>query len=268
MKPPYRGITVSAPVSSALALALAFVALLALLAPAQAQRETIEADTSDREIAIESDFTGAKIVVFGAVDNSRQPTANSGYYDIIITIRGPLETVVTRQKERVAGIWVNGRSEAFANVPSFYAALSTRPLDVIADADFLSRNGIRFNPRAESADQALPPDAFEQALIDLKQKERLYVVDSFAVKFLSKSLFRGTIELPANVKVGRYSTEVYLIHDGKLLSQHKNAMLVHKAGIERDLAALASDRPWVYGLLSVIIAVACGLLGWTLFSRG
>ena len=80
-------IRISAPL-----LILALPVLLSLLtAPlawaqggAGSGRESIQVDTSDREIAIESDFSGAKITVFGAVDNSRQQAANSGYYDIII----------------------------------------------------------------------------------------------------------------------------------------------------------------------------------------
>lgn len=249
-------------------LVLTLALWLASTVPAAAQpRESLQADTSDREIAIESDFTGARIVVFGAVDNSMQPAANSGYYDVIIIIRGPAETVITREKERFAGIWMNGRSEAFVDVPSFYAALSTRPLDEIADESVLRRHGIEFNPKPQGENHPAPPDDFEKALIDLKQKDMLYVVEPFAVVFLGKSLFRGTVSLPANVRVGNYSAQIHLFRDGRLLSQHRTEIVVQKAGFERDLTALAYERPWVYGLLSVFVAVICGLLGWTLFSR-
>jgi uncharacterized protein (TIGR02186 family) len=235
--------------------------------PEDAKPETIQTDTSDREIAIESDFTGARITVFGAVDNSRQEAANSGYYDVIMIIRGPAETIVAREKERVMGIWMNGRSEAFNQVPSYYAALSTRPLDEIADENMLRRYGIEFNPKPHTEEHVSPPDAFEQAIIDVKKRERLYVIDPFAVAFLGTSLFRGTVTLPAKVRVGNYSAEVYLFHQGRLLSQHNTTLRVHKAGIERQLTALAYDRPWIYGLLSVMVAVTCGLVGWTLFAR-
>jgi uncharacterized protein (TIGR02186 family) len=234
---------------------------------ADTARESIQMDTSDREIAIDSDFSGAKITVFGAVDNSRQEAANSGYYDIIIVIRGPSEKVVAREKERVVGIWVNGRSAAFSALPSFYAALSTRPLDEIADAGLLRRYGIEFNPKQPSGNSAPPPNEFENAVIQAKMKDQLYLVDPFAVGFLGKSLFRGTVSLPAKVKVGTYSAEVYLLHEGKLLNQHKSSLKIQRAGIERQLTALAYNRPWAYGLLSVAVAVFCGLAGWTLFSR-
>ena len=243
--------------------------LMAMGALAAAERETIQADTSDREIAIQSDFTGARITVFGAVDNSRQEAANSGFYDVVMVIRGPAETVVAREKERVAGIWMNGRSAEFDHVPSFYAALSTRPLDEIADDATLRRYGIEFNPKPkpQSGEDTPPPDDFEQAIIDAKKREQLYVIKPFGVAFRGTSLFRGTVELPAKVKVGDYSADVYLFHQGRLLSQHRTPLGVYKAGIERQLTALAYNQPWIYGLLSVIVAVACGLVGWTLFAR-
>ena len=84
-----------------------------------AQNENVELDTSLREISIGSDFRGADIVIFGAVDDSKQEHAGSQYYDIVIVIRGPLETVITRRKENYLGIWVNGESRKFENVPAF-----------------------------------------------------------------------------------------------------------------------------------------------------
>src|SRR5262245_53231252 len=56
--------------------------------PAQPPRETVQADVSTRSVAVTSSFTGTEIIVFGAVDNSRQQTAESGFYDIVIIIEG------------------------------------------------------------------------------------------------------------------------------------------------------------------------------------
>src|SRR5262249_6745225 len=41
-------------------------------------KESVEADVSARNIAITSNFNGTEIVVFGAVDGSQQPSAESG----------------------------------------------------------------------------------------------------------------------------------------------------------------------------------------------
>ena len=109
----WKVVLLSLPILAAAALSLAPL-------PARAQGESVELDTSTREVSIEPDFNGAEIVIFGAVDNSQQPSATSGYYDIIIVIRGPAETIVTRRKERVAGVWINGRREDISESAEFF----------------------------------------------------------------------------------------------------------------------------------------------------
>ena len=95
-------------------------------------KESIEADVSARNIAVTSDFNGTQIVVFGAVDGSQQPSAESGYYDVIIVVEGVPSRMVVRRKGNVAGLWLNTASVIFDNVPSYYAVASNRPIDEIA----------------------------------------------------------------------------------------------------------------------------------------
>jgi uncharacterized protein (TIGR02186 family) len=251
-------------------LAAAFIACLVALCAAAgmagAQNESVELDTSTREIAIKPDFDGAEIVIFGAVDNSQQATSASGYYDIIIVIRGPAETITARQKQRMAGLWVNGNSRTFDKVPSFYGVLSTRPIAEVTDEDSLRRFDIEFNPTPLEESRA-PPDDFERALVRIKEQEGMYVKAPFAVVFLSRSLFRATLRMPAQIVDGTYTAQIYLFRDKKLLSWDKTLLEVKKVGLERDLYILASDNPWIYGIIAVAVAAISGFLGWSLFGR-
>jgi uncharacterized protein (TIGR02186 family) len=234
--------------------------------PAKAQNETVALDTSTKEIAISPDFSGAEIAVFGAVDNSKQATRTSGYYDIIIVFRGPAETVVTRRKERVAGIWVNGDSRTFTRVPSFFGVLSNRPIAEIADTETLRQFDIEFDP-APLDEKTTPPDEFEQALLRIKERQGMYVKAPLSVVFLSRSLFRATLKLPVQVLEGTYTAQIYLFHEGKLLSWDTSFLEVRKVGIERYIYTLALSQPWLYGLMAVAVAALSGLLGWALFRR-
>ena len=51
-------------------------------------RESVQADVSARTVSVTSSFNGTEIVIFGAVDNSQQPSAESGYYDVVIVVEG------------------------------------------------------------------------------------------------------------------------------------------------------------------------------------
>lgn len=252
------------------AVTLLFIAALGLLWIAaqtgELHAESVELDTSQREIPIESDFDGADVIIFGAVDDSKQPEAGSGYYDLIVVIRGPAETVITRRKENSFGLWVNGESRSFTDVPSYYAVLSTRPLNQIASAAVLQRLYIELDPTPFEKEPEIA-DEFEEALIRLKTEQGFYVKDPVGVRFLSKSLFRASLALPTGVSEGEYSVRIYLFHDQELLSWDKSVLTVRKAGFERILYTMAFSQPYTYGILAVIVAIFSGLAGWTIFSR-
>ena len=65
-------------------------------------RETVEADVSTRSVSITSGFTGTEIIIFGTVENSRQPSAEAGTYDVVVVVEGTPAPVVVRKKDRVS----------------------------------------------------------------------------------------------------------------------------------------------------------------------
>jgi hypothetical protein len=67
--------------------------LLALASPTRAERLITTLSTS--RVLISSNFTGADVVLFGSVERDAQTVARRGVYDIVVTVTGPRETVVT-----------------------------------------------------------------------------------------------------------------------------------------------------------------------------
>ena len=106
--------------------------------------EAVETDVSTRSVAVTSSFTGTEIIIFGSVEHSRQPTPESGYYDIAIVVDGTPTPVIARRKSNVAGIWINTSSVQFEKVPSYYAIVSTRPVEEITDVKTLDQHAIGF----------------------------------------------------------------------------------------------------------------------------
>lgn len=234
-------------------------------------QESVQADVSTRNVAVTSSFTGTEIVVFGAVDNSRQPGAESGYYDIVVVIEGTPSHVDVRRKSRVGGIWLNTRNASFDDVPSYYAIWSTRPLDEIAsEATMIGYeigfDHVRMTPaggtEGTGSSTQLPAadlGEFRNALVRLKQQSGLYVKDEFGVAFIGRSLFRANIALPANVTVGPFDTRVYLFRNEKLLSQYNVRLNLEREGIERHVHDFAFTWPLIYGIGTVLIAMSAGL---------
>jgi uncharacterized protein (TIGR02186 family) len=238
-------------------------------------KESVEADVSARNIAVTSSFNGTEIVVFGAIDGSQQPSAESGFYDVVIVVEGVPGRLVVRRKNNVAGLWLNTASATFDNVPSFYAVASTRPIDEIVPEEFRSLHGIglqhmRFTPAVGQSHPLSNEDikSYRDAIIRLKTKSFLYKDSPYGVSFTGKSIFRASIVLPANVTVGPFETRVYLFREEKLLSKFQVGLTLEREGLERHLHAFAFRLPTLYGFMTVAIAVAAGLAASTVFRKG
>ncbi len=234
--------------------------------PARADASLVT-DISSHLISVTSDFTGTELLLFGATTLDMD-FGSLGHGDVIVVVRGPNENVVVRRKDRIAGIWVNKDSVQFENVPSFYALVSTRPvLEVTSDTVLtqlrIGPERLQFKSNVDAAEK-LP---FQEAIVRKKTEEDLYSDKESAVTFLGDTLFRTTIEFPANVPVGNYTAEFYLFQNGELLSAQTSPLFIKKSGLGRTIFDFAQDYPALYGIAAIIVALFAGWLASAIFRK-
>ncbi len=233
--------------------------------------EELVTDISEHLVAIRSNFTGTELLLFGAVEaESKEIMALDR--DVVIVIRGPSEAITSRRKARVAGIWMNYGSKTFTNVPGYYAVMSTRPLEEIATREVLERHEIgakylRFKASEASDFSAEEKQAFRDSVLRLMAKQNLYSEVIGGVNFLGKSLFRASVDIPANVPVGNYTADVFLIRDGSVIHAQATPLFVNKIGIERFVFNLAHRQPLIYGVVAVALALMAGWLAAAAFRK-
>ena len=241
-------------------------------------REKVHADISTRSVRVTSSFTGTEIIVFGSIENGRPERPEEGdVYDVVVVLEGTAQKLVVRKKGFVAGIWINRQAITFESVPSYYAISSTRPVDEIANDAVLRKNDIGFDrvrmTPASGWDKEFGKaelQEFKKAVIRIKQKNRLYVQKDYddGVLFVGgASLFRTTIDLPANVPVGVLRARVHLFRNGKMLSVFQSQVKMHREGVERFLHGFAFGYPFLYGIAAVLIAAGAGLAASSYFNR-
>lgn len=252
------------------AVALLLSGITLMLEDGTARADQLVSDLSEHQIAIRSNFTGTQILLFGAVE-ANTPGERALDRDIIVVVSGPSHGIRVRRKEPVAGIWVNHDSVTFPNVPGYYAIASTRPLEVMLTPEVRAKQKIGLDnldvgvPTASSMDgqqEIMTPDeeqTFWKALLRNKAREGLYLSDPGGVTFLGQTLFRATVEIPANVPVGLYTAKVYLVRGGEVIDTISSPLYIDKRGLERLLYRLAHSSPLLYGLFAVF---ASGLAGW------
>ncbi len=238
--------------------------LLALLMPNTASGQNLIADLSKHLIAITTAFTGAEVLLFGSVE---EPGG-----DVVVLVFGPAEDVRVRRKSRVGPFWFNTDEMRFRRVPSFYAVASSKPLELLAEEDVLQRYQIgverlHLEARPDRHHSEADLVAFRAALIRNKQRQKLYVQSPIRVYFLGKRLFRTVVPFPANVVPGNYQVQTLYLRNGQVVQAQSNVLVVSKVGLEADIFDLARRRPAIYGLSSILIAVAAGWTASLVFAR-
>lgn len=233
------------------------IVALILAAPAAAPAEDLVLGLSQNRIGITANFDGSEILVFGAI--RRDGPAPDDGAGIIVTITGPAEPVTVWRKARQFGIWINTERVEVDSAPSFYAVATTGPWDdLITDTEDL-RHRVSIDRAIRSVGNMVEDSPnFTAALIRLREGSGDYINRVRAVTLAEETLFSTSIALPANLIEGPYAVRVLLTRDRTVVARGEATIAVQKVGLERFLYRLAHDRPMVYGLLSIVIAVSAG----------
>lgn len=234
-----------------------FLSLLALLSAlaAPALADGLDVDLSKPDVRLDVSFKGSELLLFGAKDSKA---------DVIVVVRGPDQDTSIRLKERVAGIWVSTDEVIFEDAPTFYALAATKPVDFILPKEILTQERIgtahldlKAKSAPEGADQATIQNFRDGLLRNMIAKD-LYSGKNAPIDLVGKQLFRTTLWFPANVHVGDYTVDTYLVKDNRIESQQSTQLQVHKVGIEAEVFSFAHEHALIYGLLAILIAVVSG----------
>ncbi|MEO6225252.1 MAG: TIGR02186 family protein [Sphingomicrobium sp.] len=245
--------------------------LLFALAPLLlgADKPLLVPDISARRVEIRYSFTGAQLLLFGAVvyPGGRVPTRP---VDIAVVLRGPVEPILVREKQKIAGIWMNADSNRFRSAPSFYSVASSRPIGELLDerTSAIYELGLH-NLQLSPGGGALPEKErrFEAGLLDLRTRQQLYAEHPHGVEINDGVLYRAVISIPSQVPVGTYTAETFLIDRHKVIAAATRDIEIDKSGFERFVALAARRYAFLYGLTAVILSLALGWTAATAFRR-
>jgi len=254
------------------AAAVALTCATALAVP-QARAERLIVSVSNHRVTVTPNYSGEELVLFGSVEKDADTPAGRANYDLVVTISGPRADMVTRRKERKFGIWINTDYRQFLQVPSYLAVFANRPLDEIGSAELQRRQQLGLNnvllTQRVGPDYAdvVPNDAFRSAFVRLRSEHGLYREDSSAVTFLTPTLFRTGIPLPAEVTIGTYEIEIKLFSDGALVTHAETAFEIVKVGFEQFVATTARQSGLIYGLVTAVMALMTGWMASIVFRK-
>jgi len=247
------------------------ILLLALLAPlvlGQAQPRLVP-DVSQRHVEIRYRFAGAELLLFGAIlyPGGRTPSQAP---DVAVILKGPLERIVLREKQKVAGIWMNVERVRFRSAPAFYAVASSRPLSQLVDERTASIYELGLDYLQLSPGGGVSTDVlrrFERGLIDVRRRNQLYAEYPRGVEISEGVLYRARIAIPARVPVGTYTAETFLISGGRVIAGAVREIRIEKLGFEGFVADAAERWSLAYGIVAVALSLLLGWAASALFQR-
>jgi uncharacterized protein (TIGR02186 family) len=226
-------------------------------------------DISARSIEIRYSFTGAQLLLFGAIlyPGGRVPEKPA---DVIVVLKGPVEPILLREKQKIAGIWMNADSNRFRSAPSFYAVASSAPVRQLVDERTaavyeLGLQDLQLSPGGG----ALPEKErrFEAGLLDLRKREGLFAEHPQGVEISEGVLYRARISIPSQVPVGTYTAETFLVDNGKVIAAATKEIEIGKSGFERYVALAARRQSFLYGLSAVFLSLFLGWAAAAVFRR-
>lgn len=240
----------------------ALIFLLVWPALPHAQPSELVARLSTERVAITTAFVGESILVFGSTEEPLGP----GGDEVIILARGPSGPFVVRRKVQVLGMWLNGPSSRFEDVPAFYAVAGTRPASLLLPEEALRQRGIGLGTLPMISSGARAP-GFRSALVSLKQSAGLWQEDAQPIEIAGSRLFNLRLPLPATIQPGSYHVEVMLVRARRVIATEQLGFIIERVGTAADIERVARGQPVLYALICIVLAAFAGWLGSVIFRR-
>jgi len=246
-----------------------FFALACLIALGGARDPILVPEVSQHEVQLRQGFNGTELLLYGAILDPQGLRAGRDY-DIVVVLKGPTRSIVVREKQRLAGIWVNGASSEFRSAPSYYAVAASRPIGEIVDDRTASIYELGLPFLQLSPIGAIDParqTRFSAGLVSMMANSGLYQEDDHGVTVNEQVLYQAHIRLPSSVPVGTYTAETFAITKGRVVASAIARVEVKKHGFEKVIADFADEHGLFYGLLAVALSVAMGWVAGRMFAR-
>ena len=176
---------------------------------------------------------------------------------------------MVREKQKLAGIWINADSIELRSAPAYFAIASTRPIDKIVDDKTAAIYELGLRWLQLSPIGAINPSQlkrFSAGLVDLNLRHGMYGQSETGVALKEQVLYQASMKLPSNVPIGTYTAETFAISRGRILASATSRVEVHKIGFERAVASFAENQPFIYGIMAVALSLAMGWLAGRLFA--
>jgi uncharacterized protein (TIGR02186 family) len=213
---------------------------------------------SNHRIDITSFYHGTTIKAEGVIPAGCQAT---------LVIMGEKKEHPLNRKGRVGPLWMNVGTATIKGAPETYYLLSSvDSLQKLAPVEMLKKYNIGYDAVRDGVTfegaQSQTDELFRE-FIKLKEGSGLYKTSLNSIRLEPQGKdfthFTTEIPIPAKIPPGEYGVHMYCFNGQEFSSNSSSEFSVVKVGLPQKVSALAFNHPAVYGLFSIVIAMAAGI---------
>lgn len=230
--------------------------VLSLFAQAAAALEPGKVKITPPTVEMGTFYGGAKMHVAGIADAGSK---------VIVVVRGSSAAEVFNKVGRVGPIWVNTGKVTISAAPSLLLIFSSEPVNTCLNSAAIDQyqldlGSLRKHMQIET--KAPDRDRVADDFLALKAHQGNYRINSASVQL--GALDQGGLpysldfEMPRSATPGEYQVSVLECRNGEVANKSDVDLGVVEVGFPALVARLARERASLYGIISVMIAMAAG----------
>lgn len=215
--------------------------------------QTINFDVSKEKITLTRNSLEPELTIFAF---------NSFEDSLIVKLIGPQQKVILQEKKLFLGMWTWGKIGEF-KYPAlyhFYINKNSEPLDFTIKKTMF--DGVRLVGKDD--------DNLKKDLIKKKMNLGLFLVKEKSHLTINKdnpNFFKIPIKIPYSAPSGKYKLTMEVIKDGKIIKKKEKSIKVNKMGFNSFIFTLAHKFSFIYGIISVLIAISFGIIAGVIFRK-
>lgn len=228
----------------------------------------VTCEVSPREIPITLTYHGAKLTISG------QSAPND---DLVLKISSEPHDTAMKNYEKVGGlVWMKKGSMEFKGVPRVYLVNTTADLNLILSEPERRRYQLGYEAmakatRIEDGKGAAADGKWFDEFIRFKDKEMVYKIHQGTIirqHGEKGNTFEIVVDWPYQAPPGSYNVNLLAVSNGKVVDQAATTFEVKRVGVIAALSKMAVEQSALYGIMSVVIALAAGLAVGAVFKKG
>ena len=205
--------------------------------------------------------------------------------DLIIKITSPEMHQVMKKKGKVTGfLWMNVGTLNFEHVPNLYFLHTTGKLSELIEQEEMDKYIIGYpalfkhmeiTSNEKTKTVALTGEEKEQWFKEyVKFKESLSLYDisekDISIKKIDNGLqsYHIKIQWPYRAPPGEYTVTVYGIKNKQVVETAETKVIVEQVGGVKTLSDMVKNYGAIYGIISIIVAIAAGFGVGMIFRKG